>query len=109
MEWHCFKDYRRMVEVDLELENLEDHHKFFHKGLKCPHCGLAFITLDWFCFRDKVAIEEADVKLVYHLSEDFSPNFTVKGLKCLKCSAAYLSENVAVTRLSAAESKAEGK
>lgn len=34
MEWHCFKDYRRMVEVDLELENLEDHHKFFSQRTK---------------------------------------------------------------------------
>jgi hypothetical protein len=57
MEWHCFKDYSRMEEVKLELEDLKDHHRYTHKGVKCPKCGLAFETLEWYCYKDKVKME----------------------------------------------------
>jgi hypothetical protein len=109
MEWHCVKDLNRMVEVDLQLEDLEDHHKFFHKGLKCPSCGLAFIKLDWYCFKDNVKMEEADIQLGYQLSPTNKLTSYQKGIKCPVCGLSYFLEYFTLTRLANAEKMVEGK
>jgi ribosomal protein S27AE len=109
MEWHCSKDFSRMVEVDLQLENLVDHHKFSHKGLKCPKCGITFVTLDWYCFKDNVKMEEADINFVYQLSPSQKLSSTQKGLKCPVCGMSFFLEYFTLTRLATAETMFETK
>jgi hypothetical protein len=109
MEWHCFKDYSRMVEVDLQLEDLKDHHKFTHKGMKCPKCNLAFETLDWYCFKDDVKMEEADIQIFYQLSPEHKMSTTQKGLKCPICGLSFFLEYFTLTRLANAETMFETK
>jgi ribosomal protein S27AE len=109
MEWHCFKDYSLMTEVDLQLEDLEDHHKFFHKGMKCPKCGLAFVELDWYCYKDNVKMEEADIQLVYELSADHKMSSVQKGLSCPVCGLSFFLEYFTLTRLVSAEEMFETK
>ena len=108
MEWHCFKDKSMLVEVDLELEDI-NHHKFTHKGLKCPHCGLSFVTPDWYCFKDKVKMEEAEVQLLYQLSPEHKLNSSQKGLKCPVCGISFFLEYFTLTRLVSAEEMFETK
>jgi hypothetical protein len=65
--------------------------------------------MDWHCFKDKIAMVEADVKLTYFVRDGYSRDFTFKGLKCPKCGVAYIPEPLAVGRLSTAEGMVEGK
>jgi len=109
MEWHCSKDFSRLVEVDLQLEDLKDHHKFTHKGLKCPKCGIAFIKLDWYCFKDSVQMEEADIQLGYELTPTYKLTSFQKGIKCPVCGLAFFLEYFTLTRLAVSEQMTEGK
>jgi len=52
---------------------------------------------------------ETDVKLVYLSSDNYSRDFTFKGIKCPKCGVIYIPESMAVGRLATAESLSEGK
>ena len=65
--------------------------------------------MDWYCFKDKVAMVETDVELIYLVSKDYSKDFTFKGIKCPKCGAIYIPEKLAIGRLATAEGLAEGK
>jgi hypothetical protein len=65
--------------------------------------------MEWHCFKDKVEMVEADVKLLYISRDDYHKDFTFKGLKCPKCGAIYIPEKMAVGRLATAEGLAEGK
>ena len=65
--------------------------------------------MEWYCFKDKVAMAEADIKLNYQAHDDYSKDFNFKGLKCPKCGAIYIPEKMATGRLSTAEGIAEGK
>ena len=65
--------------------------------------------MEWYCFKDKVAMVETDVKLVYLSSDNYSRDFTFKGIKCPKCGVIYIPESMAVGRLATAESLSEGK
>lgn len=59
---------------------------------------------DWHCYKDKVKMVEANVTLRYmQLTQD------VKGLKCPKCGASYLTEDVVMTTVRAAEAVLEEK
>ena len=59
---------------------------------------------DWYCFEDKVKMEEADVVLSYiMLNRYFS------GLKCPKCGVQYLPEEVVMTEVQEAEIELESK
>jgi hypothetical protein len=59
---------------------------------------------EWYCFKDKVKMEVANITLRYQgLSQD------VPGVKCPKCFAEYILEKEAMTILKAAESIFEGK
>lgn len=109
MEWHCFKDKSLMLEVDLQLEDLEDHHKFSHKGLKCLYCGLAFIKSDWYCFKDNVPMVEADIQLMYQLSPTYNLSSSQKGIKCPVCGISFFLEYFTITRLASAEEVVEKK
>lgn len=109
MEWHCFKDYSLIVETDLQMEDLKDYHKFTHKGLKCPHCGLAFIKPDWYCYKDKVKMVETDIELRYELSAEHKMSATQKGLKCPVCGISFFLEYFTLTRLVSAEERFESK
>ena len=65
--------------------------------------------MEWYCFKDKVAMLETDVNLTYFVSDDYSRDFTFKGLKCPQCGAIYIPEHMAVGRLATAEGMVEGK
>ncbi len=109
MEWHCAKDYSRMVEADLQLEDLKNHHRYTRKGMKCPKCGLAFEKPDWYCYKDNVKMEEADINLVYELSTEHKMTATQKGLKCPVCGLSLFLEYFALSRLASAETMFETK
>ena len=59
----------------------------------------------WYCFKDKVKMEEALIPMTYGGLEpvDFL------GIKCPKCGAAYLSEEVVMVHLREFEESAEPK
>jgi hypothetical protein len=65
--------------------------------------------MDWYCFKDKVPMMESDINLVYTARDDYQRNFNFKGLKCPKCGASYIPENLAIGRLATAEGMVEGK
>jgi uncharacterized OB-fold protein len=65
--------------------------------------------MEWYCFKDKVPMVDADIKLTYLARDDYSRDFSFKGLKCPKCGTIYIPENIAVGRLATAEGMAEGK
>ena len=109
MEWYCFKDSYRMDEVVLTLEDLQDHHKFTRKGMKCPKCNLAFETLDWYCFKDNVKMEEADIELKYELSPEHKMRASQKGIKCPVCGQSFFLEYFTLSRLASAEEMFETK
>jgi ribosomal protein S27AE len=109
MEWHCFKDLSRMLEADIQLEDLEDHHKFYHKGLKCPDCGLSFLLMDWCCFKDNVKMVDADIKLTYQATPKNQHTAYQKGKKCPVCGLSFFMENLVVGRIATAERMLEGK
>lgn len=59
---------------------------------------------DWYCFKDKVKMLEADVKLSYmQLSQ------RVPGLRCPVCGECYLTEETVVTTVKEAEDMIYGK
>jgi hypothetical protein len=59
---------------------------------------------DWYCFRDKVMMEDADIKMSYlRLSQ------RVPGLRCPVCGDCYLTEETVMTTVKAAEEIFEGK
>jgi hypothetical protein len=59
---------------------------------------------DWYCFTDKVKMEKCDVLLNYMVVNQFVP-----GLKCPKCGTQYITEEVAMTVVQAAENALEEK
>jgi hypothetical protein len=98
-----------MEEVDLQLEDLKDHHRFSHKGMKCPDCGLTFVKLDWYCFKDNVKMEEADIQLLYQLSAEHKMTSVQKGIKCPVCGQSFFLEYFTLSRLASAETMFETK
>ena len=59
---------------------------------------------DWHCFTCKVAVEEEDIETTF-LDYDFS----YEGLVCPECGDQWLTEDVVVDEISAAEDDAEAK
>ena len=59
---------------------------------------------EWYCFKDKVPMERADVKMKYLQLVQLVP-----GLKCPVCGAAYLTENIVMTVVREAEQLLEEK
>lgn len=57
----------------------------------------------WHCFKDKVEVVEAQISMTY-----LDMTQSVKGLKCPKCGAAYLTEEV-VKAVSDGEQQIEAK
>ena len=59
---------------------------------------------DWYCNKDKVKMKETRVTLKYmQLAQD------VPGLKCPECGAAYLTEDIVMSTVKAAEDMLEQK
>lgn len=59
---------------------------------------------NWHCYRCKVAVEEEDIEALF-LEYDFS----YEGLVCPECGGVWLTEDVVVDEISAAEDDAEAK
>lgn len=59
---------------------------------------------DWYCFKDKVKMEEARIPMKYMELTQYVP-----GLKCPKCGVAYLTEYVVRTTVRTAEEYIEAK
>jgi len=59
---------------------------------------------DWYCFEDKVKMEEVDVTLSYIVVNRF---FT--GLRCPKCGVQYLPEETVLTEVQTAEEELDSK
>ena len=59
---------------------------------------------DWYCFEDKVKLEEADVTLSYIVMNRF-----FKGWRCPKCGVQYLPEEVVLNEVSPAEEELDSK
>jgi hypothetical protein len=59
---------------------------------------------DWYCFKDKVKMEQKDVVLSYMLLRRFVP-----GLKCPICGTEYLTEETVSTIVKDAEDAIENK
>lgn len=59
---------------------------------------------EWYCYKDKVKMREADIAMRYMQLVQFVP-----GLKCPECGVAYLTENVVITTVKAAEDLLEEK
>ena len=59
---------------------------------------------DWYCFEDKVKLEEADVTLSYIVMNRF-----FKGLRCPKCGVHYLPEETVMQDVQAAEEELDSK
>jgi len=109
MEWYCFKDKVKLAEADIQLEDLEDHHKFSQRGLKCPDCGISFLLMDWYCFKDKVKMVDADLQLMYQMSPTYKRTSYQKGKKCPVCGLSFFLEDLVVGRIATAERLLEGK
>ncbi len=59
---------------------------------------------DWYCFKDKVKMQDAQLKLTYmQLIQN------VPGIKCPVCGVEYLTEQVVSTVVQAAEDLLEQK
>jgi hypothetical protein len=59
---------------------------------------------EWYCFKDKVKMEETDVELSYlQLSQ------RIPGLKCPVCGECFLTEEVVMTTVKEAENMIFGK
>jgi hypothetical protein len=59
---------------------------------------------EWYCFKDKVKMEETDVELSYlQLSQ------RIPGLKCPVCGECFLTEQVVMTTVKEAENMIFGK
>jgi hypothetical protein len=59
---------------------------------------------DWYCFKDKVKMVDTDVAMKYMKLVQYVP-----GLKCPECGVAYLTEDVVMTIVKAAEDALEEK
>ena len=62
------------------------------------------IMADWYCFQYKKEMEKAELLLSY-----MGLTQSVPGLKCPVCGVEYLTENVVMTTVKAAESALEAK
>jgi hypothetical protein len=59
---------------------------------------------EWYCFKDKVQMDETEVTLSYmQLTQ------SVPGLKCPKCGVEYLTERIVMSTVRAAENALEEK
>ncbi len=59
---------------------------------------------DWYCFKDKVKMAQAELILSYMQLKQYVP-----GLKCPQCGTEYLTERVVMTTVAAAEDTLEQK
>jgi YgiT-type zinc finger domain-containing protein len=59
---------------------------------------------NWYCFKDKVKMQETDVKLSYMQMSQRIP-----GLKCPVCGECYLTEETVLTTVKDAEDMIYGK
>jgi len=59
---------------------------------------------DWYCFEDKVKLEEAYITLSY-----IAMNRSFTGFRCPKCGVQYLPEEVVMTEIAAAEEELDSK
>ena len=59
---------------------------------------------DWYCFKDKVKMKETRVSMRYMQLVQ-----SVPGLKCPECGVAYLTEDIVMTTVKAAEELLEEK
>ncbi len=59
---------------------------------------------EWYCFKDKVKMKEADVTLSYMQLTQAIP-----GLKCPVCGVEYLTERIVMSTVKAAEDLLEEK
>ena len=98
-----------MLAETLQFEDLEDHHHFKQRGLKCIDCGISFLLMDWYCFKDKVKMVDADIQLAYAVNPERHINSTQKGIKCPVCGVSFFREKFVVGRLATAEKMVEGK
>ncbi len=59
---------------------------------------------EWHCFKDKVRMAEEEIVLSYMQIKQYVP-----GLRCPVCGAEYLTEQVVMTTVAAAEEALEQK
>ncbi|NLV30061.1 MAG: hypothetical protein GXY47_02815 [Acidobacteria bacterium] len=59
---------------------------------------------EWYCYEDKVAMEEKELLISYMLLRQFVP-----GIKCPVCGREYLTEEVVSTIVNPAEDALEQK
>jgi hypothetical protein len=59
---------------------------------------------DWYCYKDKVKMKETQVSMRYMQLVQLVP-----GLKCPECGVAYLTEDIVMTTVKAAEELLEEK
>jgi hypothetical protein len=59
---------------------------------------------DWYCYKDKVKMVNSDVALKYMQLVQY-----VRGIKCPECGVAYLTEDVVMSVVKAAEDALEEK
>jgi methionyl-tRNA synthetase len=59
---------------------------------------------DWYCFEDKVKLEEASVTLTYIVM-----NRSFSGWRCPKCGVQYLPEEVVMNDVASAEEELDSK
>lgn len=59
---------------------------------------------EWYCYKDKVKMRSTDVALKYMQMVQYVP-----GLKCPVCGAAYLTEDIVMSTVKAAEELLEEK
>ncbi len=59
---------------------------------------------EWYCYKDKVKMKSTEVALKYLQLVQYLP-----GLKCPECGVAYLTEDVVMTTVKAAEDALEEK
>lgn len=60
--------------------------------------------VEWYCYKDKVKMREAELSLTYlELTQ------RVRGLRCPKCGASYLTEDMVMTVVHEAELMIEQK
>ena len=59
---------------------------------------------EWYCFKCKEKMEAAEIKLVYMEIEAKG-----EGLRCPKCGASYITEEIAIEKMARAEKMIEQK
>ena len=72
-------------------------------------CGLSVLLMDWYCFKDKVKMEDADIKLAYLVNPKYQRTSVQKGKRCPVCGLSFFMETFAVGRLATAERLLEKK